>query len=57
MVDEVPFSVVLDGAEAAAEKVRVHGQQCGIQQPEHGILGRIVEVTPGDNLVDTDGLE
>lgn len=57
MVDEVPYSVVLNGAEAVAEKVHVHGQQCGFQQPEHGILGRIVEVAPGDNPVDTDGLE
>ena len=41
MVDEVPFPVVLDGAEAAAEKVHVHGPQHRLQQPEDGIVGGV----------------
>ena len=57
MVDEVPFSVELDGAEAAAEKVHVHGPQHRLQQPEDGIVGGVVEVAPGDDPVDADGGE
>ena len=31
MVDEVPFAIVLDGADAAAEKVHMQGQQGRLQ--------------------------
>ena len=57
MVDEVPFAVVFDGAKATAEKIHVHGQQGRFQQAEDGIVGRVVEVSPGDDPVDTDGCE
>ena len=57
MVDEVPLAVVLDGTEAVAEKVHVHGCQRRLQQSEHGIVGRVVEVAPGDDPVDADGDE
>ena len=57
MVDEVPFAVVFDGAKATAEKIHVHGQQGRFQQAEDGIVGRVVEVSPGDDPVDADGCE
>ena len=57
MVDEVPFSVELDGAEAAAEKIHMHRHQRRFQPPEDGIVGGIVEVAPGDDPVEADGGE
>ena len=57
MVDEVPFAIVFDGAEAAAEKVHMQGQQGRLQQTENEIVGSVVKVSPGNNPVDADGCE
>ena len=52
MVDKIPFAVVFDGAEALAVKVHVHGHQSWFQEPENRIIGSVVEVAAGDDVVD-----
>ena len=55
MVDEVPFPIVLDGAEAAAVKVDVRRHQGRFQEAENRIVGRVVEIATGNDPVDADG--
>ena len=57
MIDEIPLTVVFDGSEATSEQVHVQGRHGGRQKPENRIVGRIVKVTAGDDMVDADGRE
>ena len=57
MVDEVPLAIVFDRPEATAVQVHVQRQQGGLQKTEDGVVGRVVEVSPGDDSVDADSRE